>query len=173
MKPDCSQPSSTRSIGVVGFPGDQQRVGVGDGAPAGQQRREFPGLGLDRLQPRRGGVGCRGVTSGHRDPDAGDGQGDQAGDVRAAAADGHAAVDVALGSVELVPLEVGERRAGVEPERLGFGGPASAVGDVLGGAGPTVGVGESAVDHVEQREVGLCGEFGQAEAEPLALGENR
>ena len=37
--------------GGVGFPGDQERVGAGDGAPARQQRREGAGLSLDRIEP--------------------------------------------------------------------------------------------------------------------------
>ena len=60
--------------------------------------------------------------------------------------------------------------AAYSAERLWFGGPASAVGDVPRGAGPAVGVGQSAVDHVEQREMGLRAELGQAEAESVASG---
>ena len=72
----------------VGLTGSQVRVGVGGGAPPGQERGEVPGLRPDPVQQGRPGPDGIRVALGDGHTDAGDGQDKPAGDVGTAVADG-------------------------------------------------------------------------------------
>ena len=174
--PDVSARTAARPDqrdGGVRLSGSQVGVGVGDGAPAGQHRREVTDLGHDGVQPRCGGGCGGGYLAGDGDADSGDAQSDPTAGVGARSAQRAGGIDGRRGRVELALLELGHGQRSEQREGLRLAGPAPLDREILCRAGAATRFVQSTVDHVQEGKMSLGAEFGQAQTIFLATDPDR